>query len=156
VAGPPYSGRYTGPSAGGSSPTIAANPACVSELPSVVSALRDRSAGDFAMNTGQACDRYDQLSDEQLAHDGVAIGRAFSNDVLTVNNKIFAFCKDDRLVVKLPRTEVERLVDDGHGEPFRSGGRTMREWVTVAFDDDADLWRRLMDDAREYVTRTSR
>ncbi|HTJ26687.1 MAG TPA: MmcQ/YjbR family DNA-binding protein [Candidatus Limnocylindria bacterium] len=93
---------------------------------------------------------YGALAAEQCKQPGVTIGRALMNDVLKVNDKIFAFLKDDRLVVKLPAAQAASLVADDEAIPFQTGGRTMKEWVALALTDAA-RWSALMDEARGYV-----
>lgn len=93
---------------------------------------------------------YDALAAEQLERPKVTIGRALQNDVLKVDEKIFAFLKDERLVVKLPAAQAARLVAAREAVPFESGGRKMKEWVSVG-DADEQRWRGLIDDARAYV-----
>lgn len=44
---------------------------------------------------------------------GVSIGRALQNEGLRIHGKIFAFLKDDRLVVKLPAARVRTLIEAG-------------------------------------------
>ncbi len=97
---------------------------------------------------------YDGLVAEGLLQPDVAVGRALQNDVLQVAGKIFAFLKDDRLVVKLPAERVRDLVAAGGAVPFTSGGRVMKEWVCVDAPPEApgeDLWRALASEARRYV-----
>ncbi len=97
---------------------------------------------------------YDRLAAEHLSTDGVTMGRALSNDVLKVNNKIFAFVMGERLVVKLPAARCSALIADGEAGPFGSGGRTMKEWVAVDLppgNAGEKAWRGLMGDARAYV-----
>src|ERR1700732_2971332 len=74
---------------------------------------------------------FDDVAAELLTRPGVSIGTVLQNDALKIGGKVFAFVKDDRLVVKLPTARVATLRDNGGGVPFRSGGRTMREWVAV-------------------------
>jgi hypothetical protein len=69
---------------------------------------------------------------------------------LRVRRKIFAMLVDDELVVKLPADRCAELVAAGHGRPFQTGGRNMREWVVVG-DEDADEWLRLAEDAHAFV-----
>jgi len=87
---------------------------------------------------------------EQLAQPNVTLGRALQNEVLMVRGKIFAFLKAGRLVVKLPAPRVTELIARGGAEPFRSGGRAMKEWVAVEPRDET-LWREFVADARCYV-----
>lgn len=55
-----------------------------------------------------------------------------SQNVLTVQGKIFAMLVRGRLVAKLPRHRVDELVHGGRGENFDPGhGRLMKEWVAV-------------------------
>ncbi len=98
--------------------------------------------------------RYDELAATYLGRPDVTVGRALQNDVLNVNGKIFAFLSKDRLVVKVPAAQAGELVASARAEPFRSGGRTMKEWVAVE-PSDGD-WRQLMGDAYEYVGGLSR
>jgi hypothetical protein len=55
-----------------------------------------------------------------------------SQNVLTVNAKIFAMLVKGKIVVKLPRHRVDELVGARQGSYFDPGhGRLMKEWVTV-------------------------
>ena len=60
-------------------------------------------------------------------------GRMFSSEnVLSVNGKIFAMLTRGRFVVKLPKERVDQLVDQRIGLNWGPGpGRVMREWVAV-------------------------
>jgi len=92
---------------------------------------------------------YDDLAEGFLSRPGVALGRSMNNETLTVGGKIFAFLKDDALVVKLPAATVAGLVEDGHGVAFRTGGRTMREWAVIS---DVSRWPALMEQAYTFVS----
>ena len=93
---------------------------------------------------------FDEAAAEHLSRPDVGLGRMLRSDGLKVNGKVFALLVDDRLVVKVPAKQASALVAAGEAEAFRSGGgRTMREWVSVAPDREA--WRRLMADAIAYV-----
>ncbi|MDQ1709041.1 MAG: hypothetical protein QOG49_426 [Frankiaceae bacterium] len=114
------------------------------------------SGGDDLAGRGTAIDAqrvYDGLAAEQQADGDVTIGRALSNDVLKVNNKIFAFTNGGRLVVKLPADRCVALVASGAAAPFTSGGRTMKEWVAVALPGSRakKVWGDLVADAKTYV-----
>ena len=91
---------------------------------------------------------YDDLADQFLSRSGVALGRSLNNETLTVGGKIFAFLKDDALVVKVPATTVAALLASGDGVAFMAGGRTMREWAVVT---DSALWPALMEEALAFV-----
>jgi hypothetical protein len=96
---------------------------------------------------------YDELVDLFLVRPGVAVGRSLANETLTVGGKIFAFLKDESLVVKLPADVVAELVTSGEAVAFMAGGRTMREWAMLALpaQGGSERWRALMDQALSFV-----
>jgi len=97
---------------------------------------------------------FDRLAAEHLTAPGVTRGRGLSNEVLKVDNKIFAFVNDGRLVVKLPAARCAELLAIGDAVAFTSGGRTMKEWVAVGLPTGADgdgVWADLMGAAKAYV-----
>ncbi|HEX3270394.1 MAG TPA: TfoX/Sxy family protein [Ktedonobacterales bacterium] len=78
--------------------------------------------------------------------------RGFGSSALKVKDKIFAMLVNDRLVVKLPKAQVDALVATGDGERFdpRRDGREMKEWLVVAPGHEDD-WLTLAQDAMRYV-----
>ena len=77
----------------------------------------------------------------------------FGSSALKVDGKIFAMLDGDRLVVKLPRHEVDALVTLGEGERFTAGkGRSMREWLVVRSQSDYQ-WERFAREALVFVER---
>ena len=57
---------------------------------------------------------------------------------MRVRNQVFACTHRDRLMIKLPRDEVDRLIGTGLGAPLsKPGQRPMREWVLLPFDGAA-------------------
>jgi hypothetical protein len=64
--------------------------------------------------------------------------------------KVFASLVDDRLLLKLPAGRVDELIDSGVGQPFSSGSRVMKEWVTVGVED-ADRWDDLVAEAHAFA-----
>ncbi len=54
------------------------------------------------------------------------------------------------LIVKLPSSRVDALIEEGAGLPFAPAGRRFREWVRVP-GRDAELWGALLDEARTFV-----
>jgi hypothetical protein len=98
----------------------------------------------------EAREAFDALVAHDVALPGVSAGRLFRSDGLRVNDKIYAMLVVDRLVVKVPADTVAAMRASGEGDEFTSGGRVMREWVTVRGVDPA-RWRALADDARAFV-----
>lgn len=56
------------------------------------------------------------------------------------------------LIVKLPETRVDELIDAGVGLAFAPNGRRFREWVRVEKRDQI-LWSELTDEARDFADR---
>jgi TfoX/Sxy family transcriptional regulator of competence genes len=55
-----------------------------------------------------------------------------SNNVLSVDGKIFAMLSRGKLVAKLPKDRVDDLVRSGAGERWDGGrGRPMKEWIAI-------------------------
>lgn len=75
--------------------------------------------------------RFDALRATLLAQPGISSARAFNSESLQTGGKIFAMFKDDALVLKLPADRVAALKASGEGRDFGSGGRVMRERVSV-------------------------
>lgn len=102
--------------------------------------------------------RYDKLVDALTGQPGVTPpdangGKGFGSDALRVDGRIFAMLSRDALVVKLPATRVRELIAQGAGGPFDAGkGSPMKEWVTVAAQDDA-IWLALAREALAFVGR---
>jgi hypothetical protein len=75
-----------------------------------------------------------------------------SENVLSVNGKIFAMLGRGSLVVKLPKARVDELVKAGQGKPFDPGhGRLMKEWISVELG--AAPWVALAEEAHRFVGR---
>src|SRR5207245_620654 len=79
--------------------------------------------------------------------------RMFSSEnVLTVNGKIFAMLVKGKFVAKLPKARVDELVSGGIGEHFDPGhGRLMKEWVAVGAGSAP--WVELAKEAHHFVKR---
>ncbi len=78
--------------------------------------------------------------------------KRFGSSELKVHNKIFAMLVRGKLVVKLPRSRVDALVDSGGGEHFdpRHDGRLMKEWLVVGSASEEE-WLSLAREAMEFV-----
>lgn len=101
-------------------------------------------------------ERFNALVDEFRSIPDVSVpgepgGRGFGSNALKVYGSIFAMISGGRLVVKLPHQRVETLIGTAVGAPFDAGkGRGMREWLTVAADDE-ELWLALAREALDFV-----
>lgn len=100
----------------------------------------------------------DELAAEFLRAPDVEFGTMFRSPGLRVAGKIFAFLgHDNRLIVKLPRSRAQEVVAAGTAREVTMGKRTMKEWVSFAFDDDdldgtLSLWRDATREAHAFVS----
>jgi hypothetical protein len=71
---------------------------------------------------------------------------------LRVSGQFFASFdrRSNALIVKLPATRVQQLIESGEADPFAPAGRTFREWAAI---DPARLehWPSLIDEALAFV-----
>jgi len=75
-----------------------------------------------------------------------------SDNVLSVDGKIFAMLVKRKFVAKIPKDRVDDLVSRGIGERFDPGhGRPMKEWVAVG--DGRVNWIELAREAYRFVQR---
>lgn len=73
-----------------------------------------------------------------------------SGNVLSVNGKIFAMLVKGRLVVKLPKQQVDELVNAHAGTYFDPGhGRLMKQWISITAERAP--WVELARDAYRFV-----
>lgn len=81
-------------------------------------------------------------------------GKGFgSTGQLKVDGKIFCMLVRDQLVLKLPRTRVDDLVEAGDGERFDAGkGRPMREWFSLSPSSEQQ-WPALAREAMAFVSK---
>jgi hypothetical protein len=101
-------------------------------------------------------DRFDDLVGELLAVTGVSPpspGGGFGSSALRYQNKIFAMLVRGRLVLKLPKSRVDELVDAGAGDRFDANkGKPMKEWLSL--DPGSALpWSPLAREALDFVGR---
>lgn len=87
-----------------------------------------------------------------LASDSsVSQSRMFGSPGLKIGGKVFAMLVKDKLVVKLPREQVEELVESAAGEYFDPGhGKLMKEWVALKPTSEEE-WLRLAKEAEGFV-----
>ena len=88
--------------------------------------------------------------------EGVDYGKALQSIGLMVHGKLFAFIKDDRLVVKLPASSVNDLVAHHGAVRFEKGqGKPLREWVSLHDGTGID-WSLWALHAADFVGKDSR
>jgi hypothetical protein len=96
----------------------------------------------LAVLTALLADRADTSPRTMFGYPGFAVG-----------GKVFASCFNDGVAFKLPPALVQSVLARPDAEPFRPGGKAMREWVHIvrddpeAYADDLDL----LHAAIEYV-----
>ncbi len=73
---------------------------------------------------------------------------------LRVQGNFFASLERENkgLIVKLPREQVQSLIDSGLGKPFAPNGRVFKEWVLLPIAD-REVWQAILNEAREFVMR---
>jgi hypothetical protein len=79
-------------------------------------------------------ERFEEVVGELLGSPGVTppAGSGFGSSAMRVDNRIFAMLVRGRLVLKLPRSRVDELVDDGEGVRFDANkGTPMKEWFSL-------------------------
>jgi hypothetical protein len=99
--------------------------------------------------------RYEELVGRWLAVPGVTPPgqtAGFGSHALRVDGRIFTMLVRGRLVVKLPRSRVDELVQAGHGVRFDANkGTPMKEWLSL--DPAARLdWLDLSGEAFAFVS----
>ncbi len=99
-------------------------------------------------------DMFDELADPLLGSGRAEPGTMMGLPCLRTARGDF-FAAADRhtgdLIVKLPATRVDDLIDRGVGEPFAPAGRRFREWVSIP-ERDPVRWEALMADALDFVS----
>ena len=92
------------------------------------------------------------LAEPLAAEPGVERGTNFSRRPgLRVGGRIFAMLVSETLVVKLPAERCAALVAEGAATPLATGGRPMREWVSMTGPPDLERWRALSGEALAFV-----
>jgi len=66
---------------------------------------------------------------------GVGTGTKFNSTNFTIGDKVFAFTREDGIVLKLPSETVKELIETRSATALVMGKRTMKEWVVIHYDD---------------------
>ncbi len=87
-----------------------------------------------------------------LEEEAVTKGTMMGFPCLRVNGDFFASAEKDsgHLIIKLPKTRVQDLIDMEQGEPFAPNGRRFKEWVIIT-SRDAEQWLSYIAEARAFV-----
>lgn len=87
-----------------------------------------------------------------LEEDGVTKSTMMGYPCLRCEGNFFASVipQSGNLVVKLPKTRVTSLIEDGTGLAFAPNGRQFKEWVQFA-ERDRQLWQTVMAEAMAFV-----
>ena len=95
--------------------------------------------------------RFERVAADYTGDPSVKRGRMFSSEnVLSVNGKIFAMLNKGRFVLKLPKERVDQLVTQRVGVNWGPGpGRLMKEWVAI--ESPKPSWVELAREAYEFV-----
>lgn len=96
--------------------------------------------------------RLEELALEHLGLPGVDWGRMFGSVGLRVRGKVFAVAAHaGGLLIKVPETHADALVEAGVAERMVMGGVPRREWVLVPDEADDATWSEQLDAAFAYV-----
>jgi hypothetical protein len=92
------------------------------------------------------------IADEELRSSGVTGGTGFGrSEGLRIESKIYAMLVNGELVVKLPKTRVDELVESGVALRFEPGtGRVMKEWLSVP-PSSSRRWKALVRESKAFV-----
>lgn len=95
--------------------------------------------------------RFERVAADYTDDSRVKRGRMFSSEnVLSVNGKIFAMLNKGRFVLKLPKERVDQLVSQRLGVNWGPGpGRLMKEWIAIESSNPS--WVELAREAYEFV-----
>jgi hypothetical protein len=92
-----------------------------------------------------------QAEDPRVVHGSIMNGRC-----LRVGKEFLALVdfKSSGLVVKLPKTRVEELIEAGVGRRFAPAGRVFKEWLSVPTPDRL-CWLGLLREGIAFATRVA-
>ena len=95
--------------------------------------------------------RFEKLATDYSKEPNVKRGRLFaSENVLSVNGKIFAMIYKGKLVLKLPADRTQELVSQKVGVNWGpSANRVMKEWIAI--ESEKASWPQLAKEAYTFV-----
>ena len=101
---------------------------------------------------------FDDVAKSFVSDPKISQSKMFGSPGLKINGKVFAFLMKGKLILKLPKEEVDELIAANGGKPFGhmfapGNFRPMKEWVEVLSDDEK-VWLKLAMKARDFVLST--
>jgi hypothetical protein len=95
---------------------------------------------------------FDRLAEPLLDQTGITGSTMMGLPCLRVNGAFFASydVRTGNLLLKLPATTVQRLIDSDEARPFAPAGRTFREWAAIP-PARLTTWPTLLQDALTHV-----
>ncbi|WP_410636873.1 hypothetical protein [Amycolatopsis sp. lyj-346] len=101
-------------------------------------------------------EKFEDLVDEFTGRPGITppgTSGGFGRTALRTNGRIFAMFVRGQLVLKLPGSRVDELVEGGHGVRFDANkGTPMKEWLALD-TGSPQPWAALAEEALEFVGR---
>jgi len=93
---------------------------------------------------------------EPLLANGAEKSTMMGHPCLRVDGDFFASLerRTGHLIVKLPATRVDAMIEDGSAEPFAPAGRRFKEWALIT-DRDENHWEGLLQEAISFVAGSS-
>ncbi len=94
-----------------------------------------------------------EIAENMYSDPSVKEGTMMGFKCLRVNGDFFATLdhRNNALIVKLPKSRVSELVENGQGSPFAPNGRVFKEWVSIN-EIDKKRWKQLLNEAKEFVS----
>ena len=94
---------------------------------------------------------FDAVAARLMAEDpSIERAKMFASMGLRTGGKFFAMAMKDELGLKLPRERVDELVASGAGQRMGTGGRQMKEWISLRPAAEAAC-AAYVTEAREFV-----
>lgn len=80
---------------------------------------------------------FENLRTELINHHNTTKGSIFGHKGLKIQGKVFAFYNAPNLVIKLNKEDVEEVLKlEGTRNFDPMGGKPMREWVEIPYDEN--------------------